>query len=76
MACGCGKQTVKGVEVPTSRNMKKSLTWSIDRANMIAQLREEDMQVYLTSNSYLGEYYEIEPVNPNRINIIQVIKFN
>ena len=73
MACGCGKHIINGEEVPTIRNMKQDLDWSLKRAKQIAEIREEDMQVYQTCNTTWGTYYEIEPVNSNRNNIIQIV---
>ena len=73
MACGCGKHIVNDKEIPTIRNMKQCLDWSLDRAKIIAQMREEDMQVYKTNNTVWGDYYEIEPVNSSRENIIQIV---
>lgn len=75
MACGCGKYITKGVEQPTIHNMKQCIDWSLTRAKQIAEIREEDMQVYETSNSAWGTYYEIEPINSTRDNIIQIIKW-
>lgn len=62
MSCGCN-----------NKNMKQDLNWSLERAKQIVQIREEDMQVYKTFNSTWGVYYEIEPVNPGRKQIIQII---
>ena len=64
MACSCGKNNI-------TNTMKSNLRWSINRAKIIAKLRQEDVQVYQE-----GDLYEIEfPLNKNRKNIIEIIKW-
>ena len=60
MSCGC-----------RNNDRKSDEDWILARAKQIAELRKEDVQIYLK-----GGLFEIEfPLNNKRENIVKVIKW-
>jgi hypothetical protein len=69
MACGCGKNNI-------AQNKHTDLDWVVRRANNIAELRQEDVQIYIKEQNKDYTWYEIEfPLNPNRFGIVKIIKW-
>lgn len=63
MACAC------------IQRRKKSLTYVRSMAVRMSQIREEDMQIYSTIFHPYGQIYEFEPLNPDRKDIVEYVKY-
>ena len=64
MACGCGKKS-------TYVNKRTNLNWTIAIAKKVSKLREIDVQIFKGDSIYEIEF----PLNPNRKNVIKIIKY-
>lgn len=69
MACGCGKNNI-------ILNQYKNWNWVLFRAHQIAELRKEDVQIYIKEENKDYTIYGIEfPLNKNRNQIVRIIKW-